>query len=274
MGDITVKNMQLLTSLLVIASLYAPMQTRDTIVVDNRTYIGEVPAGRGTLYHKEKGLFIGAFNKTVPSGRGIHIKADGSMYSGNFVNGVYQGYGRLFMATGAVICGEFRSGYANGRDTLYYPDGKVFIGIVMNNGATEQGKTYKGEKAAKVEKPARPDVQLSDEDIAFLESIGYGNYDSPAIFGSGTSFFEAYIAPNFRYSESMEGKMATVYYEFVVGEDGKLRDIKILSSTDEAFSKELERVLKRCPRWTPAMKDGKPVPFLIRDQKVTFGGNN
>ena len=68
--------------------------------------------------------------------------------------------------------------------------------------------------------------------------------------------------------------MATVRYEFVVGEDGKLRDIKILSSTDEAFSKELERVLKRCPRWTPAMKDGKPVPFLIRDQKVTFGSNN
>lgn len=266
--------MQLLTSLLVFVSLFAPMQTRDTIVLDNRTYIGEVPAGQGTLYHKERGLFIGSFNKTVPSGRGIHIRADGSLYSGNFVNGVYQGYGRLFMATGAVICGEFRSGYANGRDTLYYPDGKVFIGIVTNNGATEQGKTYKNGKAAKVEKPDRPAVQLNDNEKAFLESMGLGNYDTPAVFGAGTSFFHAYIAPNFRFTESMEGKIATVHYEFVVGEDGKLRDIKILSSTDEAFSKELERVLKRSPRWTPAMKDGNPVPYRISDQKVTFGGNN
>ena len=250
------------------------MQTRDTVVFDNRTYIGDVPAGQGTLYHRENGLFIGTFNKTVPYGRGIHVKTDGSIYSGNFVKGLYQGYGRLFMATGAVICGEFKGGYANGRDTLYYPDGKVFIGIVRNNGPTEQGKTYKNAKAANAEKPERPDVLLSDYDIAFLESIGYGKYDTPAFFGSGASFFEAFIVPNFRYSESMEGKMATVHYEFVVGDDGKVRDVKILSSTDEAFSKELERVIKRSPRWTPAMKDGKPVPFLIRDQKVTFGGNN
>jgi len=264
----------LLASLLVCIALSAPVQSRDTVVLDERTYFGELPTGQGKLYHQQKGLFIGSFNKIVPSGRGIHIKADGSLYSGNFVNGVYQGYGRLFMATGAVICGEFRSGYANGRDTLYYPDGKVFIGVVMNNGATEQGKTYKSEKAAKVEKPLRPDVPLDDADYAFLESIGYGDYDTPPVFGSGTSFFESYISPNFRYTESMEGRMATVHYEFVVGEDGKLRDIKILSSTDEDFSKEFERVLKRSPRWTPAMKDGKPVPYRIRNQKVNFGGSN
>ena len=72
----------------------------------------------GKLYHQEKGLFIGSFDKTVPSGRGIRIAPDGSLYCGNFVRGIYQGYGRLFMATGAVICGEFSSGRANGLDTL------------------------------------------------------------------------------------------------------------------------------------------------------------
>ncbi len=71
----------------------------------------------------------------------------------------------------------------------------------------------------------------------------------------------------------MVGKIATVHYEFVVGEDGKLRDIKIVSSTDEEFSKELVRVLKRSPRWKPAMKDGKPVPYLIKNQKINFNGS-
>lgn len=35
----------------------------------------------------------------------------------------------------------------------------------------------------------------------------------------------------------MAGKMAVVHYEFTVGQDGKVRDIHILSTTDGAFSK-------------------------------------
>lgn len=262
--------MSIVLSLLASVLLTAPVSNADTVKFDNRTYIGELPSGQGKLYHKESGLFIGTFDRTAPQGRGIRIKADGSIYSGNFVKGRAQGYGRLFMATGAVICGEFSSGRANGRDTLYYPDGKVFIGIMLNNGATKQGKTYKSSAAAGVAKPQKPELTLTDDDFAFLESLGYGQYDSRPVFGDGASFFQAYIHPNFRYKESMVGKVAIVHYQFVVGEDGKLRDIKIVSSTDEEFSKELLRVLKRSPRWQPAVKDGKPVPYLIDNQRINF----
>lgn len=265
--------MSIIISLLASVLLTAPISAVDTVKLDNRTYIGELPSGQGKLYHQDRGLFVGSFNRTVPQGRGIRIKADGSIYSGNFVKGVEQGYGRLFMATGAVICGEFSSGYANGRDTLYYPNGKIFIGVVANNGATKQGKTYKNAAAAGVVMPQKPELTLTDDDSAFLESLGYGQYDSRPVFGDGASFFQVYIHPNFRYKESMVGKIATVHYEFVVGEDGKLRDIKIVSSTDEEFSKELVRVLKRSPRWKPAMKDGKPVPYLIKNQKINFNGS-
>lgn len=263
--------MLLLTTLLISLALAAPVQEQDTLRLEWGTYMGELPAGQGKLHHKERGLYIGSFDKVAASGRGIHISADGSLYSGNFVRGAYRGYGRLFMATGAVVCGEFSSGRANGLDTLYYPDGKVFIGVMQNGGATKQGKTYKSADAAKVTKPQRPHVELTPDDVDFLESLGYGQYDTPATFGKGASFFQVYIHPNFRYSESMADKIATVEYEFTVGEDGKLRDIQILSSTDEDFSKELVRVLKNCPKWTPAMKDGKPVPYTVRKQRITFG---
>ena len=265
--------MSIILSLISAAILSAPIPAADTVRVDKLTYIEESQIERGKLYHEDKGLYIGSFNNAVPSGKGIRIKADGSLYSGNFVKGLEQGYGRLFMATGAVICGEFAFGYANGRDTLYYPDGKVFIGIVRNNGATKQGKTYKSAAAADAVMPVKPEVALTDEDLAFLESLGYGEYDSRPVFGNGTSFFQVYIHPNFRYKESMIGKTATVQYEFVVGEDGHLRDIKIISSTDEEFSKELVRVLKRSPRWKPAMKDGKPVPYPIKNQTISFSSS-
>lgn len=259
--------MSLLATILIALSL---SQQVDTIRLDYGTYIGETPAGEGKMYHNERGLYIGRFNRTVINGRGLHFKPDGSKYVGNFVKGTYQGYGRLYMATGAVICGEFRGGRANGLDTLYYPDGKVFIGVMQNNGATSQGKTYKNEKAAKVTKPQFPDIRLTDSDTAFLNSLRDGDYDTPAVFRDGASFFQAYIQPNFVYSEKMSGKSAVVHYEFTVGEDGKIRDVTINSSTDEDYSKELIRVIKRSPKWTPATKDGKPVSYIVRNQRVTF----
>ena len=253
----------------ILISLALSPQT-DTLRMDHGTYIGEMPVGEGKMYHNEKGLFIGRFNRTVINGRGVHFKPDGSKYAGNFVKGVYQGYGRLFMATGAVICGEFHSGRANGLDTLYYPDGKVFIGIMQNNGATSQGKTYKTAKAAKVSKPEFPEINLDDSDLAFLDSIRPADCDTPPVFRDGASFFQAHIMPNFVFSEKMAEKSAVVHYEFTVGEDGRITDVTITSSTDEDFSKELVRVIRRSPKWPPATKDGKPVPYTVRKQKASF----
>lgn len=260
--------MSLLTVLLVSALLVPQV---DTVCLEHGTYIGELPSGEGKFYHNERGLFIGYHNRTVISGRGMRFKLDGGKYVGNFVKGLEQGYGRLFMHTGAVICGEFRDGRANGLDTLFYPDGRVFIGVMRNNGATSQGKTYKNEKAAGVTKPVFPDYHLSEEDIAFLKDSRANDYDSPAVFKDGVSFYQAWIYPRFNYKESMMGKNAVVHYEFTIGEDGKISNVTITSTTNEDFSNELVKVIKRSPKWTPAMKDGKPVPYTIKNQTVRFG---
>ena len=135
------------------------------------------------------------------------------------------------------------------------------------------GKSYKNARAAGVTKPVFPEYLLSEEDLAFLASIRANDFDSPAVFKDGVSFFEAYISPNFRYKESMIGKNAIVHYELTVGEDGKISNVTITSTTDEDFDKELIRVIKRSPKWTPAMKDGKPVPYTIKKQRVHFGGS-
>lgn len=260
--------MSILATLLISLSLLPQV---DTLQLGHGVYMSEMPSGEGKLYHNVHGIYIGRFDRAVISGRGMHFEPDGSKYVGNFVKGVEQGYGRYFMRTGAIFCGEFNHGRANGPDTLYYPDGRVFIGIVQNNGATSQGKTYRNVQAAGVTKPVFPDFELSEEDRAFLSSIDVNEYDSAPVFRDGVSFFEAYIAPHFRYTESMSGRNAIVHYEFTVGEDGRISDVTITSATDDAFAKELVRVIKRSPKWKPALKDGKPVPYTIKDQKVTFG---
>ena len=260
--------MSILAALLLGLSLIPQV---DTLHFEKGMYIGETPSGEGKLYHNERGIYVGRFNRTVISGRGMHFEPDGGIYVGNFVDGVEQGYGRYFMRTGAVFCGEFNHGKANGRDTLYYPDGRVFIGIVQNSGATSQGKTYRNAEAAGVTKPALPDSPLHEDDLAFLAGINVNDYDTAAVFRDGVSFFEAYIAPHFRFTQSMADRKAIVHYEFTVGEDGRISDVTVTSTTDKEFAKELVRVIKHSPKWKPATKDGKPVPYTIKDQTAHFG---
>lgn len=260
--------MSIIVSILISLSLSPQV---DTLRLDRGLYIGELPSGEGKLYDHEDGILIGRFNRTVISGQGVQFEPDGSRYVGNFVRGVKQGHGRYFKHTGAVLCGEFRNGHGNGRDTLFYPDGRVFIGIVQNGGATSQGKTFKSAQAAGVIKPAFPDIQLTEGDRAFLESINVNDFDTAPVFKDGVSFFEAYIVPHFRFSESMAGRYAVIHYEFTVGEDGKISDVTITSSTDNDFAKELVRVIKHSPKWKPATKDGKPVPYTIKNQTAHFG---
>ena len=269
--------MSFLATILLSLSLTFPQQVDtldlqqiDTIRLESRTYIGQSPYGNGKLYDKERGLLIGTFDKAVLTGFGVHFKPDGGKYIGEFKNGKYDGQGQLFQHTGTVICGEFHGGRANGLDTLYYPDGKVFIGIMQNNSTTSSGKTYNSVKAAKAVKPTFPEVKLREEDYAFLDNLRNDEYDTPAVFKDGSSFTKSYIHPNFKVTGAMKKKSAVIHYEYTIGADGKIRDVNILSTTNDEYADELVRVLKKSPRWTPATKFGHPVPYTFRNQRISF----
>jgi TonB family protein len=50
-----------------------------------------------------------------------------------------------------------------------------------------------------------------------------------------------------------------VLISFVVEEDGKLVDIKVLKSLGEDIDNEAVKVISQCPAWKPGYVDGKPV---------------
>jgi TonB family protein len=71
--------------------------------------------------------------------------------------------------------------------------------------------------------------------------------------------------------QSGEKKLAVV--QFLVKADGSINDFQIKQSAGLPFDNEVLRVLKRMPKWKPAMDNGKKVDAIVT-QPVTFSFTN
>lgn len=78
-----------------------------------------------------------------------------------------------------------------------------------------------------------------------------------------------FIAQNYKIPKVV-GLVGKVFVTFVVDIDGSLVDIKVLRDIGYGTGEEAIRVLNICPKWTPGIKDGKPVkctytlPIMIK----------
>ena len=61
----------------------------------------------------------------------------------------------------------------------------------------------------------------------------------------------------------------TVVVQFIVDKTGKVSDIKALTAHGFGMEAEVIRVMRRSPRWTPAVQNGRPVK-AYRKQPITF----
>lgn len=80
-------------------------------------------------------------------------------------------------------------------------------------------------------------------------------------FPGGTAKLMKYIASHLRYptisqENGVEGRITC---QFVVGSDGKVRDVKVLRSLDPYCDQEAIRVLLSLPQWIPGMQNGRAV---------------
>ena len=96
------------------------------------------------------------------------------------------------------------------------------------------------------------------------------------VFGDGDLHdFRSWVMERIRFpQEALEaGVHGRVITSFVIGRDGSLGDIQVLSSPDDALAAEVVRVLRLSPRWTPGMQNGKtvnvkytmPMDFAVRN---------
>ncbi|MCW3102379.1 MAG: hypothetical protein JWO09_819 [Bacteroidetes bacterium] len=93
----------------------------------------------------------------------------------------------------------------------------------------------------------------------------YSVVDEMPKFPGGDAEMLKYIRNNLRYPEmeketDVKGK---VYVQFVVDKKGNIKDPKIFKGTDSAFDKEVLRVFKSMPKWSPGKMKGEPVNVLM-----------
>jgi protein TonB len=67
------------------------------------------------------------------------------------------------------------------------------------------------------------------------------------------------------------GEKKTVSIRFFVSVDGEITDFEVIQSAGRAFDNEVIRVLKKMPRWKPAIQNGQPIARAFT-QPVTFVG--
>ena len=119
------------------------------------------------------------------------------------------------------------------------------------------------------------DVKGNDEehgaDIADLKQVVVQAKEEPdqvfdmveqmPTFPGGQEELMKYIGKNLRYPAIAQenGIQGRVICQFVVGKDGKVRDVVVVRTLDPSCDKEAIRVLSGMPKWIPGKQNGKAV---------------
>ena len=91
-----------------------------------------------------------------------------------------------------------------------------------------------------------------------------------AAFPGGQQAWMNFLNKHLRTPDELEaGQKKTVQVRFSVAEDGSVTNFEILQSGGAAFDNEVIRVLKKMPKWKPAVQNGRAVPVMFT-QPVTF----
>ena len=99
-------------------------------------------------------------------------------------------------------------------------------------------------------------------------------------FPGGKDALIAYISKNLNYPEQAveEGIEGVVYVSFVVEEDGKISNAKVLRGIGGGCDEEALRVVQRMPNWTPGKQRGEALRVKynlpIRYKLASDKGNN
>jgi protein TonB len=108
---------------------------------------------------------------------------------------------------------------------------------------------------------------VEEEIFTIVESM-------PEFPGGGQEALFKYLQKEMKYPQVAKenGIQGTVFVNFVVGKDGKIRDVKVLRGVNKMLDDEAIRVVKAMPSWSPGKQRGKavsvsynlPIKFTLR----------
>lgn len=115
--------------------------------------------------------------------------------------------------------------------------------------------------------PAPPAAGTGNTD---MEETRFAPVERLPEFPGGVSAWSAFLGRHLRVPDELEaGERRTVQVRFWVGEDGSVTRFEVAQTAGAAFDNEVIRVLKKMPKWKPAIQNGHPVAVTFT-QPVTF----
>jgi protein TonB len=91
-------------------------------------------------------------------------------------------------------------------------------------------------------------------------------------FPGGQEAWLNFLQRNLMAPDELEaGEKKTVSIRFLVATDGSVTGFEVLKSAGKSFDTEVIRVLRKMPKWKPALQNGQPVARAFT-QPVTFVG--
>ncbi len=84
-------------------------------------------------------------------------------------------------------------------------------------------------------------------------------------FPGGMSVFRKWIGDNYQYPQAAidAGAQGTIRVRFVIEKDGSLSDIKAVQDIGHGTGEAAVNVLKKAPKWSPAIQNGRKVRFAF-----------
>jgi TonB family protein len=89
--------------------------------------------------------------------------------------------------------------------------------------------------------------------------------EQPAQFPGGDQAWKRYLDKNFRYPDAAlkAGTEGTARLQFIVDETGWISNVKIVSDPGNGIGDEAMRLIKKGPKWQPALQNGRAVVYQV-----------
>lgn len=115
-------------------------------------------------------------------------------------------------------------------------------------------------------------LDLSNEiDEGITEEVGkveirkkefYMDPEVMPVFPGGMDAMHKYIQKNFRVPEWMTDVEETIHLNFIVDENGDVRDVKVLLGGIQLLNREAKRVVEKMPAWSPGKQGNQNVAVI------------
>jgi len=114
---------------------------------------------------------------------------------------------------------------------------------------------------------------LPARDTTSVDTTIFTKVDLEATFPGGENGWRTFLENNLKADVPVRRKAPAGQYmvvvQFIVDKQGNLSDIRPLTNLGYGMEKEVVRVLRKSPKWQPAMMNGQPVK-AYRKQPLTF----